>query len=112
MIAKDLFGQEIKVGDFVINAAAQYRSGVLRAGIVQNVSMRSQKWNKNKEILSVSVKRVTMSSYNNSITTRTHHETDMSRLVVLRSEMLPNDSVLYKTLISLREEIFKKRAGL
>ena len=100
VVVKDLFGQDIAVGDFVINAAAQYRAGVLRSGIVQDIGMRKARYSKH-DVLTVSIKRVSV-GYK-----RIHYETNTDQIVVLRPELLPQDTDLYKTLVEERDLIFK-----
>ena len=114
-MSKDFFGTKINVGDFVITAATQYRSGVLRVGIVEDIGMRKPSgYHNHNEVETITIKRLTTNSAKfvdpEKPTTRRYRTTRSDNMIVIQSNLLSKDDKVVRALEKIRETIFKDMA--
>jgi hypothetical protein len=69
---KDMFGREIKVGDYIIYAGVDGRSGVLRAGRVLKLTVGKSGWEK-------TTPKVTCDTWNYGNTVEWDHKANPSK---------------------------------
>lgn len=75
---KDLFGNDIKVGDYIVYAAVDGRSGTLRSGrVLKLTTSKPDKWSPNKP-LEPKVMCATWSNFRAQSTWRTNAESEPS----------------------------------